>query len=161
MCRRGGKCAAGSGRVNQLAKTCFRGRLWCPANRRRRACCKETEIVLLRGCSPSPSSGCGAAAISRPNGRQAWREWSCVAPLVPLLNFLDSIVRTWRRARIRSGCEARDGDEFGHESPLVVRTCSPAKLLGSLKFVGIPGCDDAWRCHAYGWHTQGALQGRS
>jgi hypothetical protein len=82
---------------------------------------------------------------------------SCVAPLVPLLNFLDSVVRTWWRARIRSGGEARDGDAFGHESPLVARTCSPAKLLSFLKFVGTPGCDAAWRCHAYGWHTQGAL----
>src|SRR5215472_17446582 len=39
----------------------------------------EADIVLLRGCSPSPSSGCRAAAILRLNGRRGRRERSCVA----------------------------------------------------------------------------------
>src|SRR5215831_17791085 len=39
----------------------------------------EADIVLLRGCSLSPSSGCQAAAILRLNGRRGRRERSCVA----------------------------------------------------------------------------------
>jgi hypothetical protein len=34
---------------------------------------------------------------------------------------------------------------FGHEPALVGRTCSPAKLLGYLKFVSTPRCNDARR----------------
>src|SRR6516165_2404688 len=39
----------------------------------------EADIVLRRGCSPSPSSGCRAAAILRINERRGRRERSCVA----------------------------------------------------------------------------------
>jgi hypothetical protein len=77
-------------------------------------------------------------------------------PLVPSLYFLDSVVRTSRQARIRLGGEARDRLICGHETALVARTCSPAKLLGFLKFVGTPRCNDARRCHPRGWHNQGA-----
>src|SRR5262249_42440974 len=47
-------------------------------------------------------------------------------------------------------------DTFGHEPALVARTCSPAKLLGFLKFVGAPRCSDARRCHPCAWRNQGA-----
>jgi hypothetical protein len=53
------------------------------------------------------------------------------------LNFLDIVVRTSRRARIPLAAKP-ETDTFGHEPALVARTCSPAKLLGSLKFVGTP-----------------------
>src|SRR6266511_1736119 len=72
------------------------------------------------------------------------------------LNFLDSVARTSRRARIRLGGEARDRLICGHETALVARTCGPTKLLGFLKFVGTPRCNDARRCHPCGWHNQGA-----
>src|SRR6516164_5031714 len=39
----------------------------------------EADIVLLRGCSPSPWSGCRAAAILRLNRRRGRRDSSCVA----------------------------------------------------------------------------------
>jgi hypothetical protein len=44
-------------------------------------------------------------------------------------------------------------DTFGHEA----RTCSPAQLLGFLKFVGTSRCNDARRHHPCAWHSQGAL----
>jgi hypothetical protein len=70
-------------------------------------------------------------------------------------NFLDGVVRTTRRARIRWGGEARD-DTFRHEPALVARCCSPAKLLlGFPKFVGIPRCNDHRRHHPCCWHSQG------
>ena len=78
-------------------------------------------------------------------------------PLVPSLNFLDNVVGTSGRGRIRLGGEARDRLICGHETALVARTCSPAKLLGSLKFVGAHRCNDARRCHPRGWYSQGAL----
>jgi hypothetical protein len=49
-----------------------------------------------------------------------------------------------------------ESDTLGHEPALVARTCSPAKLLGFLKFVGTPRCNDSRRCHPCGWHSQGA-----
>jgi hypothetical protein len=58
------------------------------------------------------------------------------------LNFLDSVVRTSRRARIQLCGEARDR-HIGHEPALATRTCSPAKLLGFPKFVGTLRCNDA------------------
>src|SRR5215831_21090980 len=73
------------------------------------------------------------------------------------LNFLDSIVRTPRRARIQLGGEARETDTFGPEPALVARTCSPAKLLRFPKFVGTPRCSDARRCHPCAWRNQGSL----
>ena len=70
-------------------------------------------------------------------------------------NFLDGVVRTTRRARIRWGGEARD-DTFGHEPAFVTRCCNPAKLLlGFPKFVSIPRCNDHRRCHPCCWHSQG------
>ena len=70
-------------------------------------------------------------------------------------NFLDGVVRTTRRARIRWGGEGRD-DTFGHEPASVARCCSPAKLLlGFPKFVGIPRCNDHRRCHPCCGHSQG------
>jgi hypothetical protein len=50
------------------------------------------------------------------------------------LNFLDSVVRSsvGRRSQRQT---------FGHEPALVARTCSPAKLLGFVKFVGTPWCN--------------------
>src|SRR5258706_16026685 len=47
-------------------------------------------------------------------------------------------------------------ETFGHEPALVARTCSPAKLLGFLKLVGTPWCNDARRYHPCAWHGQGA-----
>src|SRR5215831_14124629 len=72
------------------------------------------------------------------------------------LNFLDSVVRTSRRARIQLGGEAGT-DTFGHEPALVAGTCSPAKLLGLLKFVRAPRCNDTRRCHPCPWHRPDAL----
>jgi hypothetical protein len=48
-------------------------------------------------------------------------------------------------------------DTFGHESALVARTCSPAKLLGLLKFVRTPRCNDTRRCHPCPCHRPDAL----
>src|SRR5438270_12646579 len=45
------------------------------------------------------------------------------------------------------GAAKPDADTFGHESALVARCCSPAKLLGFRKLVGTPRCNDARRCH--------------
>jgi hypothetical protein len=71
------------------------------------------------------------------------------------LNFLDSVVRT--SSGLEFGWAGKpETDTFGHELALVARTCSPAKLLGFLKFVGAPRCNDARRCHPCSWHNQGA-----
>ena len=69
--------------------------------------------------------------------------------------FLDSVVRTSGRTTIRLGTTVRDR-HIGHEPPLVARSCSPAKLLGSVSVVGTPRCLDAWRSHSRGWHSQRA-----
>ena len=62
-----------------------------------------------------------------------------------------------RRGGLEFGWEAKpETDTFGHEPALVARTCSPAKLLGLLKFVGTPRYNDARRCHPFAWHSQAA-----
>ena len=72
------------------------------------------------------------------------------------LNFLDSVAQ--RQGGLEFSWAAKpETDTFGHEPALVARTCSPANLLGFLKFVGTPRCNDARRCHPCPWHSQGAL----
>ena len=62
-----------------------------------------------------------------------------------------------RRGGLEFGWEAKpETDTFGHEPALVARTCSPANLLGLLKFVGTSRCNDARRCHPFAWHSQAA-----
>jgi hypothetical protein len=50
------------------------------------------------------------------------------------------------------GRQTRDRD---HESALVARCCSPAKLLSFPKLAGTPQCNDARRCHQSNWHSPG------
>jgi hypothetical protein len=71
------------------------------------------------------------------------------------VNFLDSLVRTSGRGRIRLRREAGDR-HIADEPVLVACICSPAKLHGFLNLVGAPRCSDARRCHSRGWHTQRA-----
>ena len=61
-----------------------------------------------------------------------------------------------RRVRLELGGATKpETDTFGHEPALVARCCSPAKLLGFPKLVGIPRCNDARRRHQCDWHSQG------
>src|SRR5215471_16484322 len=76
----------------------------------------------------------------------------CIRHGLSFLNFLDSVVRTTRRARITWGDEARVRH---HEPALVARCCSPAKLLGFPKLVGTPRCNDPRRGHQCDWLSQG------
>jgi hypothetical protein len=69
-------------------------------------------------------------------------------------NFLDGVVRRGRSTRIRWGPKP-ETETFDHESALVARCCSPAKLLGFPKLVGTPRCNDARRGHECDWHGQG------
>src|SRR5262249_32874417 len=57
--------------------------------------------------------------------------------------------RAWRHSTSASGsahwAAKPETGTFGHEPALIARTCSPAKLLGFLKFVGAPRFSDARR----------------
>ena len=113
-------------------------------------------LGALRAAPVDASNEAQAAALVR----YSWHRLSLASFDIGLrfrsLNFLDSVVRTSRRARIQLGGEP-ETDTFGQEPALVARTCSPAKLLGFLKFVGALRCNDARRCHPCPWHSQDAL----
>jgi hypothetical protein len=124
---------------------------------------KDSSFTIYVGTLDDSSSFHPRAAIFA-RSRPAWaviplglaimHSTSLSGPVVKF--FLDSVVRTSRRVRIRLGGEARDSLICGHEPALVARTCNPAKLLGFLKFVGTPRGNDARRCDPCGWHCQGA-----
>ena len=70
--------------------------------------------------------------------------------------FLDSVVQLVGRSRIGHGRRSR---RRHHKSPGVARICSPARLLGSLKLIGLPRYTDArWRA-PFGRQNEGSLHG--
>jgi hypothetical protein len=60
-----------------------------------------------------------------------------------------------RRGLELGGAAKPEKDTFGHEPALVARCCSPAKLLGFPKLVGIRRCNDSRRRHQRDRHSQG------
>jgi hypothetical protein len=78
-------------------------------------------------------------------------------PPVPVVKFFWTALSERQGGLEFSWAAKPETDAFGHEPALVARTCSPAKLLGFLKLVGTPWCNDARRCHLCPWHSQGVL----